>query len=48
MWKAVFERLEGAQFAEDKVVVDAELRRQPNAGVPGGVWNGLYWSVRII
>lgn len=50
LWKKVFSEIESPEFAESKVVVEAEISGSfaPHVFRSHGPTNMLYWSVRII
>jgi hypothetical protein len=50
MWKTAFGRLEGAEWADTHVIVDAELRSAVirTDGEKQRLQQMMYWAVRIV
>ncbi|EIW75536.1 hypothetical protein CONPUDRAFT_131771 [Coniophora puteana RWD-64-598 SS2] len=48
LWKRVFMEIEGRTFAEERVMVEAEMRPHPGGGTHAAPGTGmLWWSVKI-
>jgi len=48
LWKSVFETVYGAEFAQERVKVNTELKLVHSTIIPGlDVFHMLYWSVEV-